>query len=74
MYYKKGLPDLAILEFKASSHKDPKNAAFVTHLGLAYAKTGEFTLAKDALKKGLSADPNAHASVEAREALKSLGS
>jgi hypothetical protein len=49
--------------------KDPKNATYQTHLGLAYAKNGDMLKARETLGNALKADPNAHGADEARKIL-----
>ena len=53
VYYKKGLYDSAIAEFKSSLSKAPENATVVYHLGLAYQKKGEAEKARAELKQAL---------------------
>ena len=69
IYYKKGVQTLAIAAFRASVDKDPKNATYLTHLGLAYAKNGDVLKARETLENALKADPNAHGADEARKVL-----
>jgi len=69
IYYKKGIQTLAIASFRASVDKDPKNATYQTHLGLAYAKNGDMLKARETLGNALKADPNAHGADEARKVL-----
>jgi Tfp pilus assembly protein PilF len=49
--------------------KDPKNATYLTHLGLAYAKNGDVSKARETLENALKTDPNAHGADEARKFL-----
>ena len=58
VYYKKGLYDSAISEFKGCIEKNPENPIFYYHLGLAYNKKWEYNDAESALKKALSLDEN----------------
>jgi Tfp pilus assembly protein PilF len=74
IYLKKGLPELAARQFKASTEKDATNQAFWAHLGLAYAKTGDLAKAKEILERTLQHDPNVHSAEEARAVLRQLGS
>jgi tetratricopeptide (TPR) repeat protein len=69
IYYKKGFQTLAIASFRASVDKDPKNATYLTHLGLAYAKNGDVSKARETLENALKTDPNAHGADEARKFL-----
>jgi Flp pilus assembly protein TadD len=45
-YYHKQVYDSAINLFKEAIRKDPANAQFVYHLGMAYAKNGQADLAR----------------------------
>lgn len=72
IYLKKGLPELAVKEFKASIDKDTNNQAYWSHLGLAYAKIGDFVKAKEILERTLQRDPNVHAAAEARAILQQV--
>ncbi len=73
-YYKKGLPQLAIPMLLQSVQKQPKNAIFQYHLGLAYAKAGETTRARTALQAALALDANFEGASEARSLLATLQS
>jgi tetratricopeptide (TPR) repeat protein len=53
VYYKKGLYDSAIGEFKSSLAKAPENPTVVYHLGLAYHKKGEPDKARAELARAL---------------------
>jgi tetratricopeptide (TPR) repeat protein len=57
VYYKKGLPALAVTPLEDSLKKRPNNAEVLFHLGLAYAKLGENAKARDALERALKLDP-----------------
>jgi len=72
VYYKKGLATLAITSFQASIQKDPKNAIYQYHLGLAYAKNGDKDKARDALKAALALDPTFQGAAEAQKMLAGL--
>ncbi|WP_410964359.1 tetratricopeptide repeat protein, partial [Salmonella sp. SAL4447] len=72
--YKKGLPQLAIPMLLQSVQKQPKNATFQYHLGLAYAKAGETTRARTALQAALALDANFEGASEARSLLATLQS
>ena len=52
IYYKKDLVSLAIRTFKLSAENDPGNPLYQYHLGLAYAKAGETTNARQSLVPG----------------------
>jgi tetratricopeptide (TPR) repeat protein len=72
IYYKKGLATLAVAPFEKSVEKDPRNAVYHYHLGLAYAKAGDTQKAREALKQALSLSQNFDGSAEARQMLASL--
>jgi len=53
VYYKKGLYDSAIGEFKSSLSKTAGNPTVIYHLGLAYHQKGESDKARAELKRAL---------------------
>jgi len=72
VYYKKDMAALAIKAFEASVAKDPRNVMYQYHLGLAYAKAGEVSKARQILQEALKRAPDAEAAPEARKALAAL--
>jgi tetratricopeptide (TPR) repeat protein len=72
IYYKKGMHDQAIAAFKQSVEKQPTTATFQYHLGLAAAKAGQFTQARQALETALKLDPKGAEAAEAKAALSKL--
>ncbi len=72
IYYKKDLPELAIPPLEQSASKDPKNALYQLHLGLAYAKAGQKDKARTALEAALKLQPNLPEAEEARRALAAM--
>ena len=74
IYYKKGLPQLAIAPFEQSVAKAPNNAAYRLHLGLAYAQTGQAAKAVEALETALRQNPNVEGADLARRTIASLKS
>lgn len=72
IYYKKGLAPLAIRSFEASIEKDPKNAAYHYHLGLAYSTNQEWDKARKSLEQALSLKLNPQDAAGAQKALASL--
>jgi Flp pilus assembly protein TadD len=72
IYYKKNLPALALPPLRASVEKDPANAGFHYHLGLAYAQAGESALARQSLTKALSLKLDEKGAQDARAVLDSL--
>ncbi len=57
VYYKKGLPALAVPIFRDSVEQSPTIAIYRYHLGLAYAKNGDRNEARQALEQALHLDP-----------------
>ena len=74
VYYQKQLPTLAVKPFERAVNKDPKNAEFQYHLGMAYAATGDTAKAKVHLQKALAISTTFNGAAEARGLLSSLGS
>jgi tetratricopeptide (TPR) repeat protein len=72
IYYKKNLPALAIPPLRASAEKDPGNAIYHYHLGLAYARAGENVQALQSLNRALSIAPNFKGAQDARSVVNSL--
>jgi tetratricopeptide (TPR) repeat protein len=72
IYFRKGLPELAIRPISESTQKDPKNAIYQYHLGLAYAKTGNKAAARQALERALALDANFDGAADARTTLAAL--
>jgi putative PEP-CTERM system TPR-repeat lipoprotein len=72
IYYKKNLPALAIPPLRASAEKDPNNAMYHYHLGLAYARAGDNPQALQSLNRALSLAPNFDGAQDARTVLNSL--
>ena len=69
VYYKKGLYDSAIAEFKASLAKAPENPTIMYHLGLAYAKKGETDKARAELERALKLGDKFDGAEEAKKTL-----
>jgi tetratricopeptide (TPR) repeat protein len=69
IYYKKGLYDLATLEFSDALAKLPENAEVAYHLGMAYYKKGDAKKARAELEKALSLNENFTGADEARKVL-----
>jgi tetratricopeptide (TPR) repeat protein len=57
LYYRTGLPSLAIDAFTRSVEKDPTNPIYFRHLGLAYAKAGDWASSKECLEKAAELRP-----------------
>jgi tetratricopeptide (TPR) repeat protein len=71
IYYRKNLLSLAISTLTMSAQKDPRNALYQFHLGLAYAKAGDATRAKPLLTRALELKPDFDGAEEARALLSS---
>jgi tetratricopeptide (TPR) repeat protein len=72
VYYKKGMPSLAVKVFRESVDRAPKNAVYQYHLGLAYAKSGNDAQARKALEQALVLDPKFDGSADAQRVLAGL--
>ena len=57
VYYKKGLPSLAVRPLEDSLKKLPDTAEVLYHLGMTYAKLGDKAKARDALGRALKLNP-----------------
>ncbi len=72
VYYKKGLPALAVPPLELAITKDPGVGSYHYHLGLAYAATGNADQARVALGKALSLKPSSEDTKGAQDALARL--
>ena len=72
IYYKKGLYPLAVAALSEAVQKEPKNAEFLYHLGLARARAGEDALARQHLEQALKMNPRSVNATEARNTLPRL--
>ena len=72
VYFKKNLTGLAINSLKLSVAKDPVNATYQYHLGLAYAGEGDAGHARQALQQALNLQPTFSDAPHAKELLSSL--
>ena len=57
-YYKIGSTDSAVAELKDCVMKEPNNALFQYHLGMAYVASGHLDVARTYLQKALKDFPN----------------
>jgi tetratricopeptide (TPR) repeat protein len=71
IYYKKNLASLAISTLKSSAAKDPGNAMYHYHLGLAYASSGDVAEARGALARALALKSDFDGAEQARSMLRS---
>jgi Flp pilus assembly protein TadD len=72
VYCKKQLYSLALPLLTAASAKEPTNAIFKYHLGLAYAGAGQSDRARQALQQALALDSHFPGADDARHLLESL--
>jgi tetratricopeptide (TPR) repeat protein len=72
VYYKQGMPNLAIPRLEQAADKEPQNPVFQFHVGLAYAKAGNKLKAREALERALTLNGRFDGSDEARKTLASL--
>src|SRR5262249_23228009 len=72
VYYKKNLSDLAIPLLEPLTRQEPTNPTYRYHLGLAYAKAGKDTLARQSLERALALKLPAADAVDARKTLDTL--
>ena len=72
VYYKRGLPTLAVSALEQSVRTDPKNACYQYHLGLAYVKTGANRQARESLQQSLTLTPRCEGSADAQATLAAL--
>jgi tetratricopeptide (TPR) repeat protein len=68
-YYKLGNAKAAVTQLTDSVQKDPRNAIFQYHLGMAYLADGRSDLAKQSLRAALADDPHFPDAASARSAL-----
>jgi tetratricopeptide (TPR) repeat protein len=71
IYYKRNLASLAITTLRASAAKDPGNALYHYHLGLAYASSGDIAQARGALTRALALKSDFDGAEQARSMLSS---
>jgi tetratricopeptide (TPR) repeat protein len=72
IYYKKDLHSLAIPALKASLAKDANSPLYHSHLGLAYAKSGDVESARQHLTSALRLKADFEGAQEARKVLETL--
>ena len=72
VYYKQDIVDTSIPLILQAIDRDPKNAQFHFHLGMAYAKQGEDTKAITALKRALALNPAFAGATDAKRVLGEL--
>lgn len=72
VYHKKRMPTYAVSELQDAVAKQPQNASFHYHLGLAYAQGGDAKQARPTLERALSLDPASPLAADAQRVLASL--
>jgi tetratricopeptide (TPR) repeat protein len=72
VYLKKGMAQQAADLFEQSVRKDPGNAVYAFHLGLAHLKTGDSGKARRSIELALKMAPTFDGADEARKTLESL--
>jgi tetratricopeptide (TPR) repeat protein len=73
IYYKKNLPHQAISQLERSVAKDPGNATYLHHLGLAYLQAGDPERAGKVLRRALAAKPDTQTMADIKRALSEIG-
>jgi tetratricopeptide (TPR) repeat protein len=73
IYYQKNLADLAIRPLSESVEKDPSNALYHYHLGLAYAKVGDKVKARKSLERSIELNGKGEDADAARKVLATIG-
>ena len=68
-YYHKGVYNSAIGLFKEAIKKEPENATYNYHLGLAYARNGQASQARQQLDRVLKIKPDYSEADKLRQAL-----
>ena len=72
IYHKKGLSAMAVTPLLQSVQKDPTNATYHYHVGMAYVGSGDKDKARASLQKALSLNGNFSGAAEARQVLSGI--
>jgi Flp pilus assembly protein TadD len=72
VYHKKGLSALALPSLKLAVDRDPKNASYHYHLGMAYAATGDAARARASLTRALALNSAFDGADEAKRTLAAI--
>lgn len=72
VYYKRNLANLALEPLQRSISKEPRNALYRYHLGLAYLKVGDTKNARTSLEQALRLELDSGSATEAKKVLASL--
>jgi putative PEP-CTERM system TPR-repeat lipoprotein len=73
VYHRNRLPALAVPALTRAVAKEPKNASYQYHLGLAQQQAGDLGKARQSLEKALALQPNFPEADDAKRALSTLG-
>ena len=73
VYYRKNMAKEAIPYLETSVRKSPNEASFQFHLGMAIVQSGDWNIARRALKQALALKPDLEGAAEARKALALIG-
>jgi Flp pilus assembly protein TadD len=72
IYYKKNMSTRAIESLENSTLKQPTNATYAYHLGLAYHQNGDMAQAKKELERALKLKPDFEGAPHAKQILESI--
>jgi tetratricopeptide (TPR) repeat protein len=72
VYYRKGLPHLAVPLFQEAVVKAPSSPTYRYHLALAYRESGDMRKAREAFTQVVSVGPESPEAGEARKALQTM--
>jgi len=72
VYYKKNLPELAIPLFESCVKREPGNAGYHHHLGLAYLRAGRPDQARASLQLALTKNPDATTAQDVKRAISQI--
>jgi Flp pilus assembly protein TadD len=72
IHYKRGTSSVAVVHFEQCIEKQPKNALFHFHLGMAHAHRGDDAKARVALERALSLSQSFSGAEEAKKTLAKL--
>ena len=72
VYYRKGLHALAVPALEQAVEQQPRNAAYLYHLGAAYSGAGDKEKSRGALQRAIAAGGTSPEAVHARDLLQTL--
>jgi len=73
IYYRKNMASEGIPYLETSVRKSPNDPSFHFHLGMACVQSGDWNMARRALKQALALKPDFEGAAEARKALGMIG-